>query len=237
VRTAESRPNPQLVDQPWSESVPRANAWYRFNRWLMRAGASALWRIRVFNRHYEPPAGGTLYISNHQSFLDPMLVGFGLQRPMNYMARDTLFDVPGLRWWIRSVNAFPVKRGKADTGAIKEAMRRLKNGKAVTVYAEGTRTRDGSIGKFLPGVVMLAQRAADWIVPVCIEGAYDAWPRTQPVPSLGAHIVVQYAPPISREQATSLPAKELLGRVRSDIVEMQTDLRRRLGKPPLQESG
>jgi 1-acyl-sn-glycerol-3-phosphate acyltransferase len=199
----------------------------------MRAGASALWRIRVFNRHHEPASGGTLYISNHQSFLDPMLVGFALQRPMNYMARDTLFDVPGLRWWIRSVNAFPVKRGKADTGAIKEAMRRLKAGKAVTVYAEGTRTRDGSVGKFMPGVAMLAQRAADWIVPVCIEGAYDAWPRTQPAPSLGAHIVVDYAPPISREQAKQLSAKELVRSVRQSVVEMQTDLRRRLGKPPL----
>ncbi len=236
MRPIESRPNPQLTQQPWGESVPQAGRWYRFNRGLMRAGASALWRIRVFNRHLEPPSGGTLYISNHQSFLDPMLVGFGLVRPMNYMARDSLFEAPGLGRWIRSVNAFPVKRGKADTGAIKEAMRRLKGGGAVTIYAEGTRTRDGNVGRFMPGVAMIAQRSADWIVPVCIEGAYEAWPRTQPLPSLGAHIVVQYAPPIPRSQARELSAEQLLRSVRTSIVDMQADIRRRLGKPPLPEA-
>ncbi|MFP4053137.1 MAG: lysophospholipid acyltransferase family protein, partial [Phycisphaerae bacterium] len=101
-------------------------------------------------------------------------------------------------------------------------------------YAEGTRTRDGRVGDFLPGVAMLAQRAADWIIPVAIDGAYEAWPRTQPAPSPGHHIVVQYGEPIAREHARSMKALELLEEIRGSIVGMQADIRARLGRPTLE---
>ncbi len=226
-----SHPNPLLARGIGSD-VPRPTPYYRFNRLLMRGIAPALWRIRVFGRRHEPPRGGAVYIANHQSFLDPMLVGFALTRPLNYMARDSLFRVPGLGWWIRSVNAFPVKRGKADTGAIKEAMRRLKQGRQVVVYAEGTRTRDGRVGPFLPGVAVLAQRSADWAIPVTIEGAFDVWPRTQLLP-WGGQIVVRYGRAIPRAQARAQSAQAFVDRVRDEIIAAQADLRRRLGKPPL----
>ena len=191
-----------------------------------------IWNIRVCNRHFEPACGPVVYISNHQSFLDPMLVAFALRRPMNYMARDSLFRFPIFKWMIETVNAFPVRRGTADIGALKEAMRRLKTGGQAVVFAEGTRTRDGRIGEFLPGVAMLSRRVAKWTVPVLIDGAFDVWPRHQPLPGRG-NIVVQYAAPISQAQARSMKATEFVAGVREQLIQMQKDVRGRYGRPEI----
>ena len=231
-----SLPNPQLRRWSLAEGVQRPGLYYRFMRRLFQVTFSALWRVRVFDRHHEPTTGSAVYICNHQSFLDPMLMSYALRRPMNYMARDSLFRAPGFRHLIESLNAFPVRRGSADTQAMKEAMRRLKRGGQVVVFAEGTRTEDGCIGPFLPGVALLSQRAADWTVPVCIDGAFECWPRTQALPHPGL-ITVRYGRPISRAEARRQRPAEFLAGLRERIIALQTDLRRRTGRPPLKYPG
>ena len=232
MRPLPSHPNPLLRSLRLPEGVPRASLWYRFMRRLLQVHFALFWKVRVFGRHHEPAEGGAVYICNHQSFLDPILMSYSLRRPVNYMARDTLFRMPGFKQLIASLNSFPVRRGTADTAAMKEALRRLKRGGQVAVFAEGTRTHDGRIGPFLPGVALLAQRAAKWTVPVLIDGAYEAWPRTQAFPSPGS-IVVRYSEPIPQSEARKLDATELTARVRALLIEMQRDTRRRLGRPPL----
>jgi len=199
---------------------------------MLQLTCCALWKVRVFNRHYEPADGGALYICNHQSFLDPVLMSVALLRPVNYMARASLFRLPVFRQLIESLNAFPVRRGAADLAALKEAMRRLRRGGQVVVFAEGTRTRDGRIQPFLPGVAMLAQRAAAWTVPVLIDGAFEAWPRGRLLPGMGS-IVVRYARPISQEEARQYAPEVFLERVRRTLIETQADVRRRVGRPVL----
>jgi len=190
---------------------------------------SAFWKIRIYNRHYEPSEGGVVYICNHQSFFDPILMSFALRRPVNFMARDSLFRIPIFGPSLNLVHAFPVKRGTADTGALKEAMRRLKNGGQVVLFAEGTRTHDGKIGKFLPGFALLAQKAAKWVVPVVIDGAYEAWPRQKALPGPGK-IVVQYAKPISQQEIRKMKSEQLVKHLRGILIDMQNDIRRRVGR-------
>jgi len=227
-----SHPNPLLRSLVPHEGIEAPDMYYRFMRRICQAFLAAYWKVRVLNRHYEPHVGGAVYVSNHQSFMDPMLVGMALRRPMNFMARDSLFRAPRFRHLIESLNAFPVKRGTPDTGALKEAMRRLKAGRQVLVFAEGTRTNDGRIGPFLPGVALPARRAAQWIVPVLIDGAFEAWPRTSALPRPGS-VVVQYARPISRAEARRLKPLDLVRRMRDTIIEMQIKVRRRVGRPAL----
>ena len=206
--------------------------WYRMAQRFLQVMMCSFWRVRVFNRRFEPPEGGVLYICNHQSYLDPPLAAFALQRPMHFMARDSLFRFGPFRWLIESLNAFPVRRGVADTKAMKEAIRRLKNDKPVVIFPEGTRTEDGRVRPFLPGVALLAQRAAAWTVPTLIDGAYECWPKGQGLPDIG-NVVVQYAAPISRDQAGKMSPEEFVGDVRKQIVKMQTEVRRRVGRPEL----
>jgi len=230
MKAPSSYPNPLLRGLRLPAGVIAPTWWYRLWRLLCRIVMIPIWKIRVFNRCFEPASGGAVYICNHQSFLDPMLMSFALARPMNFMARDTLFRFPPFGRFIASFNAFPVRRATADLAALKEAMRRLKAGGQVIVFAEGTRTRDGTIGPFLPGVAMLSQRAAEWTVPVVIEGAFEAWPRTRLLPGRG-QITVRYGRPIHQSEARKHSPEEFVNLVRSRMVEIQADMRKRLGKP------
>ena len=227
-----SHPNPKLRSIRLPDTIESSSAFYFGVRWILRLSLPMLWNARVYGRHHEPSEGGVVYISNHQSFLDPTLVGFSLVRPLSYMARSTLFDIPGLSQLMTALNTFPVKRGSADTGALKEAMRRIKRGGQVLVFAEGTRTRDGRIAPFLPGVALLARRAAKWIVPVVIDGAFEAWPRSQSLPSTG-NVMVSFGKPIPQSDVRELQAAPLVEHIRQKMIQMQTDIRRRVGRPEL----
>jgi 1-acyl-sn-glycerol-3-phosphate acyltransferase len=223
-------PNPLLRSWHFQEGVSEPTIRYCAWRRLCQVFFSAFWGVRAYNRRHEPATGSVLYICNHQSYLDPPLMGLALRRPMNYMARDSLFRNWFFGRLIRSVNAFPVKRASADTGALKEALRRLKAGGQLVVFPEGTRTGDGRIGQFLPGVSMLARRAADWVVPTLIEGAFECWRRTQLLPGPG-QVFVLYGQPLGRQEIESMDARELINTVRARLVEMQRELREHLGRP------
>ena len=232
MKAPASFPNPAMAEFHVPPDVPAPSPWYRFLRRICHVTFCAAWQVRVFGRRYEPASGAALYISNHQSFLDPVLVGLGLSRPVNYMARDSLFRFPLFKQLIESLNAFPVRRGHADVGALKEAMRRLRRGEQVLVFAEGTRTVDGRIGPLLPGVAMLARRAAEWTVPVVLDGAFEAWPRGRALPGPGS-IVVRYGRCISRDEARGHKAEEFVRHVRARLIALQADVRRRVGRPAL----
>ena len=150
--------------------------WYAALRLLSRALFIPLFRIRVYGREHIPE-GGALLASNHQSFLDPVIIGVGLPREVNYMARDDLFDNPLFSALIRSLNAFPVKRSAADRNAIREAVARLITGGLVVVFPEGTRNDSGKLLQIQGGVAVVAKKAKCPIVPVAIHGARDAWPK------------------------------------------------------------
>ncbi len=230
--TQSRSPNADLQRIRFSDEVQQVSMLYYVCRGLTQALLCSLWQVRVFDRRFEPTDGGVLYLSNHQSYLDPPLICFALQRPMNFMARHTLFRFGPFRRLIEAFHAFPVKVGAADIGALKEAMRRLKAGRQLVVFPEGTRTYDGRIGPLLPGAALLAQRAAKWTVPVLIDGAVDCWPRTQLLP-LPGKIVVQYGQPIPQAEARECDAHSFMNMVRDRLIEMQSGLRRRVGRPAL----
>ena len=107
------------------------NIFYDIHRLMLRVVFSAFFNIRTFNRANVPLQGPVLVVSNHQSFLDPMLCGLGLNRELDYLARDSLFRNPCFGAYIRALNAFPVQRDHADTKAIKDIINRLKAGRAI----------------------------------------------------------------------------------------------------------
>jgi len=177
--------------RPGPPPMRRGYRWCRVGAQILFTG---LCRGRVFGVRNVPTTGGVLLVSNHQSFLDPVLATLAIPRECHYLARDTLFAIPELRRIIEYFNAFPVKRGTADLGAIKETLRRLRAGHVVLTFPEGTRTTDGSIGPMRPGVVLLARKAQVPIVPTLILGAFEAWPRTARLPRPHPVLVAYDAP-------------------------------------------
>jgi 1-acyl-sn-glycerol-3-phosphate acyltransferase len=153
--------------------------------------------LRTAGNENYPAAGGALVCSNHQSYFDPLLIGVCCPRRMNYLARETLFR-GALGWLIRWYDAIPLQREGLGIAGIKESLRRLKRGEMLLIFPEGTRTATGHLQPLEPGFVALARRAKVPIVPVAIEGAYQAWPRSQrwpqPVPIqivIGKHVSIE----------------------------------------------
>ncbi|MGC1275802.1 MAG: lysophospholipid acyltransferase family protein [Planctomycetaceae bacterium] len=164
---------------PAESPLPRPDRrnfnWFA-SQMLLRA-VFGLWNgYRARGMERLSPGGGLLLI-NHQSYLDPLLVGLPLSRPVSYLARDTLFRVPVLGPFLRSVYVMPINREAAGTESIREAIRRMRHGFLVGIFPEGTRTTDGLLGEFKPGFVALVRRAGAPVYPVGIAGAFDALPR------------------------------------------------------------
>jgi 1-acyl-sn-glycerol-3-phosphate acyltransferase len=153
--------------------------------------------LKVYGRHNVPPRGGVLIVSNHQGNLDPVLLAVRLARPMNYIAKSELFQNRFFRRLLHSLNAFPVRQGAGDVGAVKETIHRLRAGHLLNLYPEGARTPDGRIAPLQKGVGLIARRAgaAVVIVPAVIVGSFEAWPIFRKWPRPKA-IRVEYGPPI-----------------------------------------
>ena len=130
-----------------------------------------------------PRDGPALLVSNHQSMLDPMLVGLSARRHLMYLARKNLFEQPVLGWFIRSVNAIPIDRGFGKDG-IQAVLDALGRGGAVLMFPEGERTHTGAVQPLKPGVSLLIKRVKCPIVPVGVAGTYAAFSRHMKVPRL-----------------------------------------------------
>lgn len=180
----------------------------------------ALFRGRAFNVQHVPRTGGVLLASNHQSFFDPVLATLAVPRECNYFARDTLFANPTLARVISYFNTIPVKRDSADTRALKELMRRLKDGRVVLAFPEGTRTHDGRIGTMRAGMVLVARRVRVPLVPTLIQGAFEAWPRFRKRPGV-APVLVAYGEPIYPHEHPEWDDDMCVNVVRESIVELQ----------------
>ena len=118
-----------------------------------------------------------LIVSNHQSYLDPVLLAVKLPRPLSFFAKSELFENKFFGAFIRSLNAFPVRQGEGDVGAVKETIRRLQEGHMLTVFPEGGRSPDGELQPILNGASLVVRKAQVPIVPVIIEGSFKAWSK------------------------------------------------------------
>ena len=121
--------------------------------------------LKIFGVQNIPPTGGAMIVSNHQSLLDPILLGVGLERPLSYIAKSELFEItPALTWLFRSLGGFPVHQGDRSNGkggdiaAVRESIQRLREGHILNIYPEGSRTPDGKIGHLEKGVVLVPRR-------------------------------------------------------------------------------
>jgi 1-acyl-sn-glycerol-3-phosphate acyltransferase len=208
-----------------------AAKWYWFARWLCRLFCMSFFCVRSYGRENIPGKGPFVMISNHQSYLDPILCGSPIKRRLGFLARQSLFK----HWFfgriIRSVGAIPVKLGEADISAMRKVIDVLKASRGVCLYPEGTRTADGKITPFKPGFGLLCRRGKAAIVPVVIDGAFECWPRHKKLFSPG-RIVVCYGKAISAEQAKEMGDNRLAEVLTDTLRHMQKTCRIKQGKEP-----
>lgn len=194
---------------------------WRVLRVIARALFSVGFDTQVYGRHNVPDEGGAILAANHQSYIDPPLVAAYLTRPVNFLAKSELFTNRYFGWFIRNLHAFPIRQGKGDRGAIMETVKRLEEGALLNIYPEGSRCEDGEIAELQPGIALVIRKAKVPVIPVVVEGSFDAWPRRRKL--FRPHPMrVLYGPPMKLDE---LPAGEIVAVLEKTLRAMLEDLR------------
>ena len=176
-------------------------------RWFFRI-IMLMFRLRIDGMSRYPRTGPMLVCSNHQSNLDPIILGCACPRPVNYLAKKQLFEFGPLGWFLRWNDAIELDREKG-LGGIKETLKRLKRKESVVMFPEGTRSKDGELLPVKSGFCTLVKKTKVPILPVGIDGAWDALPRHIPVPNFGATLQVVFGDPIQPEEYADLSDEDL----------------------------
>jgi cytidylate kinase len=200
--------------------------WYRFVQYGCACLALILVRWRAKGQAHIPSTGGALLVCNHVSFLDVFFVAIPLRRPLNYVARSTLF-VPVLGMFIRSVGGFPIQREGIGASGVKETLKRVRAGGIVALFPEGTRSDDGELGPLKPGIAVLAGRVGVPVIPAAVAGLHESWPRSRvaPVPH---PVRVHDGPPIMPSELAGMDAMAITELIRRRMLAVHEEARREL---------
>lgn len=159
---------------------------YTIAKTAVKTILTPVYRIHVKGLEHFPKEGGVLLCANHINNLDPPVVGITANRPVRFMAKEELFKTKWTGKLMRGLNAFPVKRGMSDREALRNGLRMLKEGQVLGLFPEGTRSKDGKLGKGLAGAGFFALRTDAAVVPCAVVGPYK----------IGKELHVVYGPPI-----------------------------------------
>ncbi|WP_075617661.1 lysophospholipid acyltransferase family protein [Paenisporosarcina indica] len=185
---------------------------YHFAKSLVWTVLKPVYRFDIHGLEHFPKTGGVLICTNHINALDPPVVGITAPRPVYFMAKAELFNAPILKPLLPKLNAFPVKRGLSDREALRRAIAILKGGEVMGLFPEGTRSKNGELGKGFSGAGFFALKGEADVVPCAIIGPYKSFRRLK----------VVYGKPIDmqpyREQRAS--ADEVTSVIMSRIQEL-----------------
>jgi 1-acyl-sn-glycerol-3-phosphate acyltransferase len=192
--------------------------------WLLIRGFMVVFcRLKILGAENVPRVGGMILASNHVSAVDPPFLGSSLNRPLYYMAKKELFSVFLLGPLIRKVNAFPVDRAIFDKSALQRSLEILKNGGGLIMFPEGTRSKNGELGKAKPGIGMLARSALAPIIPAHIHNSR----RSYLAFLTGRRLIISFGEPIDPGWIGGLPDdkngfREIAGKVLESIAGLKS---------------
>jgi 1-acyl-sn-glycerol-3-phosphate acyltransferase len=172
---------------------------YRCGWLFFRFIFAAYFRARFIGAEHVPRTGGVILAANHASYLDPPVVGSGLDRDINYLARQSLFRFPLIGRLLVSWNSVPVDRDGGGARGLKNILDRLLGGAGIILFPEGTRSRDGKLQPAQAGIGLVVAKSNAPVVPVHVSGSHEAWGRDQKIP-LPKRITVRYGEPMRFEK-------------------------------------
>jgi 1-acyl-sn-glycerol-3-phosphate acyltransferase len=207
--------------------TPRLRFAFFSLRWFIGAGFKLAFRLKVVGRGNLPDDGPALVIGNHASFLDPFIMSSRCGRPVQWLVTQEFYGNPRVHWLLWWFGTIPVGGGRSMVRSYRQIAEVLKQGGLIGIFPEGGITRDGEMKAFRTGTAVIAFRMGVPIVPMHIQGTYEAlsryakWPRFVPVTiRMGAPIPVDQKPDPTPEEIDALTAT-----MRAAVVALETDNR------------
>ncbi|GAB4538555.1 MAG: lysophospholipid acyltransferase family protein [Pleurocapsa sp.] len=158
-------------------------------------------RGKIYGAEKVPQSGGLIAVCNHASYFDPPIISNSLGRPVAFMAKEELFQVPVFKQAIQLYGAYPVKRSTGDRAALRAAMKAIDNGWIAAVFLQGTRTKDGRIDDPKLGAAWIAAKAQVPLLPVSLWGTEKIMTAKLPLPKPVA-ITIRIGDAIAPPQST-----------------------------------
>ncbi|HIB51097.1 MAG TPA: 1-acyl-sn-glycerol-3-phosphate acyltransferase [Phycisphaerales bacterium] len=198
-------------------SAYRILFWWTFMIWVMKISFRIIYGLRCSGREFVPRTGPIIFVANHQSNFDPPIIGAVISdRPSKGIARSTLLESKLLGSYISAFGVISIKRGESDLVAIKKALQELAAGRCVMIFPEGTRTQTGEMGEFQRGFWLLLKKSKAMVLPVGIDGAFDAYPMGSK-PKLRGCIEAMAGEAMSAESLLEMGEQDGTAFVRSKI--------------------
>jgi 1-acyl-sn-glycerol-3-phosphate acyltransferase len=196
------------------------NPYYWLGYHLIKLIGRIFFRLRVIHRGRMINHGPVILAANHQSFLDPPLVGSVSGRAVYFLARKSLLDGWFSGWILPKLNVIPVdsETGR-DRTALKALIRILRAGQGAVVFPEGQRTPDGKLQLAQPGLGLVIAKTLAPVVPMRVFGAYEAWPIHEKLPRPGRVTIVVGEPIHFTQEDVESGGKEVYQRLSQRVMD------------------
>jgi len=167
-----------------------------------------------------PRTGGFILAANHLSFVDSLFMPLACPRPVVFLGKADYFESWRTRWFFRAVSVIPVRRqgGAAGEAAILAGIEALKEGRAVGIYPEGTRSPDGRLYRGKTGVARMALEAKVPVIPVSIRGTREIMPLDAKVPRMSGKVLVEFGKPLEFDRYYDRPRDRFVLRSVTDEI-------------------
>lgn len=142
-----------------------------------------------------PRRGPAIVVCNHASYMDALILGSAVPRPIHFLVLRWMYDLLFIRWFYWGMGTVPVRAESQDSRAIKQSVRLLSGGRVLGIFPEGTRSADGRLSEPRHGAAMIAALSGAPVVPAYIDGARDSLPVGGVFPA-PARIHVRFGPPL-----------------------------------------
>ena len=197
----------------------------RFLAWLV---INVLYRIRTTGLENIPNTGPVVVVCNHVSFMDPIILGGSVRRPMRFVMWYKIFEIPLLKFLFKTAKAIPIASAREDRALMDEAFEKvdaeLAAGNVVCIFPEGGITSDGEIQRFRPGIEKIIQRRAVPVVPAALGRMWGSWfSRRQTgglrkIPGrLFARVAISVGEPVAPDEVSAAKLELLVRTLRGDM--------------------
>jgi 1-acyl-sn-glycerol-3-phosphate acyltransferase len=180
---------------------------YRMINFLAWLGFKIFFRLKIYGQEHFFE-GAAIIAANHVSFLDPPILGISWPEEVHFLAKQSLFKIPFLRFFLKKTNTHPLKGDGGDVGVFKMICQLLNQGRKVVLFPEGKRSLDNTLAPIKPGISLLVSKTHASIIPAYIFGTFEAWPCNRKFPKIGKEVGCVFGSPLFWKNFELLDKKE-----------------------------